>query len=378
MKKSNRKKGFTLVELIIVMAIFGIIMLGVMKIADPLARVMERSSSKEKNAAYVDNISEYLDSALRYSKYMYVYVGEQSDHVFSNDPSESNDPRLDFLMRYYNGCISRDATGTLMAGKLHVLQLINETSYEASPGNVQNITIPGDPTAEVEPGQIWDSVYSFTCGAYYKDEDGNYKNAATGDYNEIAPFVIDDYDSPISCQQVVNPEHFKDNNYYYSYGYATFDKLSEDDAEVAAEAVTDSDDPFGLKSNREYYSRINRQNIINGVNRFALSIVSYKHDCFKMVDGHPTFKSPSYMNAVSMYLINADMIHATDADNRPTIDLRVSRNTDGSSKTDGDKIAVEAIEVGSPFKKYPVSDLASTSTSNITFIYVVPSELYLN
>ncbi len=48
MKKEKKLDGFTLIELIIVMAIFGIIMLGVMKIADPLAKVMERSSTKEK------------------------------------------------------------------------------------------------------------------------------------------------------------------------------------------------------------------------------------------------------------------------------------------------------------------------------------------
>ncbi|MBP3268295.1 MAG: type II secretion system protein, partial [Ruminococcus sp.] len=97
MRIKKTQKGFTLIELIIVMAIFGIIMLGVMKIADPLARVMSRSSVKEQSAANVDNISDYLDHSLRYAKYMSVYEGELPDSGYSNTEAMVKD----FVTAFY-------------------------------------------------------------------------------------------------------------------------------------------------------------------------------------------------------------------------------------------------------------------------------------
>ena len=53
-------KGFTLIELIIVLAIFGIILSVVMSLLDPTSKIMKKASTRERTAAYADNISEYI------------------------------------------------------------------------------------------------------------------------------------------------------------------------------------------------------------------------------------------------------------------------------------------------------------------------------
>ena len=51
-------KGFTLIELIIVLAIFSVIMTLVMSFIDPVSRLMTKTSVRERTSAYVDNIGE--------------------------------------------------------------------------------------------------------------------------------------------------------------------------------------------------------------------------------------------------------------------------------------------------------------------------------
>ena len=49
MKVSKKLKGFTLLELIIVIALFTIIMAAVMTLIDPVSKVMRKASIQEKN-----------------------------------------------------------------------------------------------------------------------------------------------------------------------------------------------------------------------------------------------------------------------------------------------------------------------------------------
>ena len=60
MKNKKNLKGFTLVELIVVMAVFGIIMLGAMRFLDPVSKMMKGASLQEANSAVVDNVKRYL------------------------------------------------------------------------------------------------------------------------------------------------------------------------------------------------------------------------------------------------------------------------------------------------------------------------------
>jgi prepilin-type N-terminal cleavage/methylation domain-containing protein len=77
--KNTIKKGFTLIELIIVMAIFSIIMLGAMSLVDPVSTIHSRTSATEKTSAYAENIELYLKGSLQYADNLWVFQGSLPD-----------------------------------------------------------------------------------------------------------------------------------------------------------------------------------------------------------------------------------------------------------------------------------------------------------
>ena len=343
MKNNKKLKGFTLIELLIVMAIFGIIMLGVMNIADPLAKVMNKSSAKEKSAAYVDNISEYLDSSIRYAKYVQVYRGE-----FGPDHGLSENEVLDkFVEAYYDGCI--DSSYNLMKGKLHVMRIVNTGAYDNA-GSPVLVTAPtaGGGSEICADGEIWETVYNFTCGDHYYD--------ASSIKQEIESAKIELEDS----KMVINPEHFKNYNFYYRYGYSTFEAVQHNDDRTSFFALRPSDVTLGSKG-------------------FALSIVAFPdgnrqtHTDETTGVSEPWFKSPCYMNTMSLYLINMDKLTGAST----ITDIREKQNESGEATPVDGVIPVEKVQLTeSPFVEYPLVDQPLT-TDNIYIIYVLPSELYL-
>ncbi len=75
--KAKRKKlnGFTLLELIIVMAIFSGIVVGAMAMIKPAMQLFNKTSSQETAGADIDNISRYLQDNLRYADRVNIYYG---------------------------------------------------------------------------------------------------------------------------------------------------------------------------------------------------------------------------------------------------------------------------------------------------------------
>jgi len=351
MKNNKKLKGFTLIELLIVMAIFGIIMLGVMNIADPLAKVMNKSSAKEKSAAYVDNISEYVDSSIRFAKYVRVYKGD-----FGPDHSMSETEVIDkFLKNYFDGCI--DSSYNLMKGKLHIMRFINTPAFDSGGAPVL-VTVPtatGD--RYTENGDIWETVYSFTCGDSYED------SAGITQWNEEAKIELED------SKMIINPEHKRDYSYYYKYGYSTFNAVKHDSDRVSFFALDNSPISLGSKGfalsivaypngNREYHANTEREeNTVAGATGAS----------------EPWFKSPCYMNTMSLYLINMDKLTGAST----ITDIREKQDNTGNAAPVDGAIPVEKITLeDSPFSVYPLVDQPLT-TDNFYIIYVLPSELYL-
>ena len=59
MEKKRTQKGFTLIELIIVMAVFSILMVAVMSIVNPLSKVVKKVSIQEANTAAASTKSKH-------------------------------------------------------------------------------------------------------------------------------------------------------------------------------------------------------------------------------------------------------------------------------------------------------------------------------
>jgi prepilin-type N-terminal cleavage/methylation domain-containing protein len=357
MKNNKKLKGFTLIELLIVMAIFGIIMLGVMNIADPLAKVMNKSSAKEKSAAYVDNISEYVDSSIRFSKYVQVYKGEFFDTDYKGMPLTETEAVKKFIKNYFDGCI--DSSYNLMKGKLHIMRFINTPAFDSGGAPVL-VTVPtatGD--RYTENGDIWETVYSFTCSDHYFDG----STPPNEIENEAAKIELED------SKMIINPEHKRDYSYYYKYGYSTFNAVKHDSDRVSFFALDNSPITLGSKGfalsivaypngNREYHANTEREeNAVAGATGAS----------------EPWFKSPCYMNTMSLYLINMDKLTGSST----ITDIREKQDNTGNAAPVDGAIPVEKITLeDSPFSVYPLVDQPLT-TDNFYIIYVLPSELYL-
>lgn len=75
-------RGFTLVELMIVMAVFSVLMAGALMLVDPVSKIMSSASVSEKTYSYVNTIQNYVEGSVKYSENLNVYV---SDAATDND-----------------------------------------------------------------------------------------------------------------------------------------------------------------------------------------------------------------------------------------------------------------------------------------------------
>ncbi len=92
-------KGFTLVEMIIVIAIFAVLMTGALALVDPVSRINKSSSDFEKTYAYVDNIQDYLKSSVQYADNMWIIQGDKT-------ADDLRDLAFDYKEAFYKNILS--------------------------------------------------------------------------------------------------------------------------------------------------------------------------------------------------------------------------------------------------------------------------------
>ncbi|MGN1304928.1 MAG: type II secretion system protein [Oscillospiraceae bacterium] len=74
-------KGFTLIELIIVMAVMSILMLGIMRMMDPIRTTYVDSTYYESQRTTQNGISTYIGESLRYATKLGIYTGTSSSDL---------------------------------------------------------------------------------------------------------------------------------------------------------------------------------------------------------------------------------------------------------------------------------------------------------
>lgn len=377
MEKKKKLKGFTLIELIIVLAIFSIILALVMSFIDPVSKLMKKVSVKERTAAYVDNITEYVDNSIHYAKFMRVYDGGYCDvddttglhkpAVYSDNEAEIIKSMVDDI--YRNGVNDADQSIT---GKVRVLKLIN-TPVDGCP----------------QTGQIYESVYSFKARKDYKNAANNVVTINDSEVNAVSTNV-----------PVINPEHFEDYCYYYSKGYMDLAPITDSDIPardpgnytVGGDAISNDGDG--------YYSTIVPITYDDaGVTKdlevkkgsFALNVTSYQVDkkkgtsnmkkaVFTEADGSektvPIFWSPAHLTTASMALVN--VIKTDKADE--VICVKADRDDTGLQKKvngKGQFLPIMRNEIPTDiYTEYkPTYSEADGLTDNIYIVYIVPEEI---
>lgn len=76
--KTKSLKAFTLAELIIVMAIFGMIMMGALALINPVRELFTTTARYENVRASMDNVNNILETTIRNANRLHMYVGWES------------------------------------------------------------------------------------------------------------------------------------------------------------------------------------------------------------------------------------------------------------------------------------------------------------
>ena len=165
--KQKQLKGFTLVELVVVMAIFSMIMFGAMQLMDPVSKIFQRTSNYETSAATVDNVKRYIEGSIRYADFINVYEGSYMQY----DPSSGGDIAIteeqaidEFMKRYLDSACgvvdkkARPVTAQYLNYDVYVMEIDN-TIYSTSGTEITDTSVGGI-DANRGRGRITQRIYS--------------------------------------------------------------------------------------------------------------------------------------------------------------------------------------------------------------------------
>lgn len=372
MKKQKKLKGFTLIELIIVLAIFGVILSVVMSLLDPASKIMKKASTRERTAAYADNISEYITNSITYAKFIRVYDGDFCD--VTGDPlsgtllSQEQEAAVQLVSEMLNDACDRN--GQPVTGKVHILKFIN--------------TAVTDDDVNLEEGKIYESVYDFQAGAKitkFQEDPANPGSMIEVKLVNDAPLILNDSNHvPVINRDVINPEHFEDYCYHFVNGYYTLDPI-EDPDNYSKEGIT-SFAPVPVV----YYNVLNKiRNISEMEYTLNISVISYARDkddgvtgkiqnVEHKIDDHNTekvtlFRSPAHLNSASMALVNAKKVH----DGEAVMYMKPNRDETGNPSDDKSFTAAVPGDYGEAF--YTYTPTFTGVSDNLYVVYIMPNEM---
>jgi len=127
--KKKILKGFTLIELIVVMAIFSLLMAGALALVDPVSKIHKNASDFEKTYAYVDNIQDYLQDSLKYAENVWIYQGNYDDTFLAAEAEN-------FRNNYYSNTVyTSDGTHTVYTkGNIRIMTILNNDVLDGGGG----------------------------------------------------------------------------------------------------------------------------------------------------------------------------------------------------------------------------------------------------
>lgn len=388
MKKRKNLKGFTLIELIIVMAIFGILMTAVMQVITPLNKLSKRASIQEANAAVVDNMKTYLEGTLRYADCIEVFNGglTSNDGKLLNAPLDSgNSMSKDTTAKYFGQITPNGSPINLESEEAAVVQFIdNHYTNRLNPGTDERLSgkVRMLKIDNANGGIVTEYEYDFTAGYTYthfggdKDEDGNPIDVQKRVNTSITK-------SKVGSKNVFNPVYYEDYSFYFAPGYnETITQFDTTVIDRDPSAFTD-DNP------EDYYASVETAKTPTGnvypeftPEMFSLSVMSYKNDADD--SGNPThrmnlkddttttadeslipvFKSPFALSNINMSLVNINSVFSQQNTNDMFGAVRYHGSAVEGDGEDGAPVAGETysaenvVKKGSKtvFRKIEVSD----------------------
>ncbi len=237
MKSNQKLKGFTLIELIVVMAIFSVIMFGAMQLIQPVSNIFTTTYKQESVAASTDNIKRYIESNLRYAQYVRV-----------TDSAPSHADLVKFVDDYYNGWVyyKDETTYDYISGDLYVMKIdnanggkISQWALEYKAGDVRATGTPG--TGPLDTGNMY-LEYS---------NDGIASNDIPASDDDILSTVTPTFDASNPDQDwAINKAMYNDYNFNISLGAYELDasNMLVPDADYYLSFADSSQQVFGPRN----------------------------------------------------------------------------------------------------------------------------------
>lgn len=123
MKKIRSFKGFTLVELIVVIAIFGILIAAALAILGPVNNVYKSAYTYSDSAAVVDNVSMYIEDNLRYSNRL--YICDKAHIAVATDEDLFRTKKVEEFMNGYHMADAKKVSQKVADEKIYVMKIDN-------------------------------------------------------------------------------------------------------------------------------------------------------------------------------------------------------------------------------------------------------------
>lgn len=256
MEKSKKNlKGFTLVELIVVMAVFGLIMLGALRLLDPVNRMMRNASIQEANTATVDNIKRYFEGTLRYANSVYVHNGDLKYFGTGGVPT------------IYGG----DEETRQMEAVRAMVDNVYVNRVDSSDEPIKNKKAYVMKIDNDNQGRITESVFEFDAGYKYKEW-----NPATSNW-DIEHIKNADVRTISLDQPVINEVYYENYSVFVSLGYNTMQTLRDGDVSAFPAQVED----------KQYFGRVVPERIdpATGTAEFSSSNFAFTFTTYKNQDG---------------------------------------------------------------------------------------------
>ena len=357
MDKKRTRKGFTLIELIIVMAVFSILMVAVMSLVNPLNKIVKKATLQQANAAAVDNVKRYLEGSIRYADCIEVYVGDLTDFngndiiIPAGYDAETYAAKT-FIDNHYTNR-TNPGTEDPLTGKVRMLKIDN-----------------------ADNGKITEYEWDFKAGYTYVqfDGSGDRKKVQETDLDgnplfdvDSNPIMVDDYGTEDAVltnksvdKNVINPVYYKDYSFYFKPGYNEALTINDQDVINSIAGFDTSKDKPDI-----YYSSIVPVEMASGARvpnfspeLFSLTVMTYKNDgaMGEIADDVATaedesqliFRSPFALSNVNMSLVNINSSFSSNKVSDLYGPVRWSGKPSGSSSNYAptDKVDVAAPKDG--------------------------------
>lgn len=333
--KKKKLKGFTLLELILVMAIFGILMAAIMSIINPLNKISKRASIQEANSAAVDNVKTYLESSIRYSECIEAFPAGLTDNSGKSLlVGTTNGYTQSELNNTFGVSQFGSSANTVTPEQAAVINFIDNHYCNRANASVENkdaSRLSGIVRMlkinNADGGKITEYEYEFTAGYTYT----NYFAIPTTIGSES--YEVGDKDPEVhrvnatvtekSHTDVINPTYYENYSFFITPGYNKMETIEKN--ETNSEGVTKlSGFNYSDDSSDTYYAAlepVDKDAISFTRQLFSLSIVTYKNDTTTDADGnvvseyrgtckessteeYQAFKSPFALSSANMSLLN--------------------------------------------------------------------------